>query len=85
MIRPRLERGTDCLEGSCSIQLSYRTDMRTGHECTEMKAQGEGGMHALYVNILGEEMPLLRRAASGTRTHDLFVTNEMLYRLSYCG
>ena len=24
-------------------------------------------------------------AASGTRTHDLFVTNEMLYRLSYCG
>ena len=25
------------------------------------------------------------RAASGTRTHDLFVTNEMLYRLSYCG
>ena len=42
VIRPRLERGTDCLEGSCSIQLSYRTDMRTGHECTEMKAQGEG-------------------------------------------
>ena len=27
----------------------------------------------------------LYRAASGTRTHDLFVTNEMLYRLSYCG
>ncbi len=25
------------------------------------------------------------RAASGTRTHDLFVTNEMLYQLSYCG
>jgi hypothetical protein len=25
VIRPRLERGTDCLEGSCSIQLSYRT------------------------------------------------------------
>ena len=24
-------------------------------------------------------------AASGTRTHDLFVTNEMLYQLSYCG
>ena len=24
-------------------------------------------------------------AASGTRTRDLFVTNEMLYRLSYCG
>lgn len=24
-------------------------------------------------------------AKSGTRTHDLFVTNEMLYRLSYCG
>lgn len=25
------------------------------------------------------------RATSGTRTHDLFVTNEMLYQLSYCG
>lgn len=24
-------------------------------------------------------------AKSGTRTHDLFVTNEMLYRLSYFG
>lgn len=24
-------------------------------------------------------------ATSGTRTHDLFVTNEMLYQLSYCG
>ena len=24
-IRPRLERGTPSLEGSCSIQLSYRT------------------------------------------------------------
>ncbi len=29
--------------------------------------------------------PDIRGAASGTRTHDLFVTNEMLYRLSYCG
>ena len=28
---------------------------------------------------------MVLRAASGTRTHDLFVTNEMLYRLSYCG
>ena len=27
----------------------------------------------------------LAGAASGTRTRDLFVTNEMLYRLSYCG
>ncbi len=25
VIRPRLERGTVCLEGRCSIQLSYRT------------------------------------------------------------
>ena len=25
------------------------------------------------------------QAVHGTRTHDLFVTNEMLYRLSYCG
>ena len=24
-------------------------------------------------------------AATGARTRDLFVTNEMLYRLSYCG
>ena len=24
-------------------------------------------------------------AASGARTRDLFVTNEMLYQLSYCG
>ena len=27
----------------------------------------------------------LFRAANGARTHDLFVTNEMLYQLSYCG
>lgn len=34
-----------------------------------------------------ERKPLISslRAASGTRTHDLFVTNEMLYQLSYCG
>ncbi len=25
------------------------------------------------------------RAATGARTRDLFVTNEMLYQLSYCG
>ena len=25
VIRTRFERVTDCLEGSCSIQLSYRT------------------------------------------------------------
>ena len=25
VIRPRFERGTVCLEGRCSIQLSYRT------------------------------------------------------------
>ena len=25
------------------------------------------------------------RAANGARTRDLFVTNEMLYQLSYCG
>ena len=31
------------------------------------------------------ELQGVTRAASGTRTHDLFVTNEMLYRLSYCG
>ena len=28
VIRPRLERGTVCLEGRCSIQLSYRTIFR---------------------------------------------------------
>ena len=27
VIPPRLERGTYCLEGSCSIQLSYGTDL----------------------------------------------------------
>ena len=28
VIRARLERATYCLEGSCSIQLSYRTTIR---------------------------------------------------------
>ena len=32
-LRPRLERGTPSLEGSCSIQLSYRSRMR-GHPTT---------------------------------------------------
>ena len=27
VIPPRLERGTYCLEGSCSIQLSYGTNL----------------------------------------------------------
>lgn len=34
VIRPRLERGTVCLEGRCSIQLSYRTDL-----CDTVKLQ----------------------------------------------
>ncbi len=34
---------------------------------------------------LNFSLVLFLGAASGTRTHDLFVTNEMLYQLSYCG
>ena len=41
------------------------------------------------MNAISAEMAfgvfVLWWAASGTRSHDIFVTNEMLYRLSYCG
>ncbi len=30
VIPPRFERGTYCLEGSCSIQLSYGTSLSSG-------------------------------------------------------
>ena len=35
--------------------------------------------------VTDDGFPVDAGAASGTRTRDLFVTNEMLYRLSYCG
>ena len=59
MVPPRLERGTYCLEGSCSIQLSYGTGNFRVHDNQE-KRQSENGYdlnveEQIFVGVAGFE------------------------------
>ena len=40
---PRLERGTSCLEGRCSIQLSYERKSESGSSMPEFLAAARDG------------------------------------------
>ena len=51
--------------------------------CVYIKKKGNGLIP--FPNLNRRKYFVFLRATSGTRTHDLFVTNEMLYQLSYCG
>ena len=44
VIRTRFERVTDCLEGSCSIQLSYRTIIYIGYIAKAMSLHCMGSI-----------------------------------------